>query len=148
MLRKFFMILTIITFSISCGENGGDAPLFELEEDQEEEESTEATCGGRLSAGYCWYFATYNTSCTTYCSTRGGVNAATTTYVGSGGTDFNCETIMSELGTNSSSSHSANCPAGYGCYYAPSEGTRRCAGPTTNASAAPTDGNRICACNR
>jgi hypothetical protein len=38
-------------------------------------------CGGWMNAGYCWYNAGNNTSCTTCCSTRGGVYQGTCDWV-------------------------------------------------------------------
>lgn len=105
---------------------------------------TAATCGGTLVGGYCWYRATALQSCTTYCASRGGCNAAGVTWGGANNT--NCGAIHSALGISGSSisyqSHTA-----YGCFTY--QNARWRAGSATCAAVMSSNSGyrRMCACN-
>jgi hypothetical protein len=55
-------------------------------------------CNGTLVGGGCWWFGENNQSCTTVCNGKGGYDAGTGTYAGSGGTNAQCEQVLRSMG--------------------------------------------------
>lgn len=105
------------------------------------------TCGGTTVGGYCWYYGAAGDSCDTVCSTHGGTNAATISYVGSSGTDAQCQSVLAAFGDNATF-YQDSCSTGWGCYSLTSPARRiRCADPVTTQSASNGIIRRVCACN-
>ena len=47
--------------------------------------------------GVCWRYGAQGQSCDQVCASHGGYNAATKTYVGSGGTNAHCEDVWNSM---------------------------------------------------
>lgn len=129
-------------------------------------------CGGASVGGYCWYVGGQGQSCTTVCSSRGGVNmAGTKDYAGSGGNLTRCKAVASALGRPSPvDSYDASWCGNLGCIitrittggYTSYYEVARCT-PTTTEGATPGTfsgaytawapdalsgyDTRVCACN-
>lgn len=121
-------------------------------------------CGGKSVGGYCWYVGTAGNpgqSCTAVCASHGGYNAATLSYAGSGGTNANCNAVVSAIYGAAVPSSSSTGKA-YGCtlslfrsdienefaaqsirYTTPA--TTEAAAPSSNVLLSPL--SRVCACN-
>jgi hypothetical protein len=57
------------------------------------------SCGGKVVGGYCWYAAAVGQSCTQACTSRGGVDMeGTRNYAGSGGTNAQCDAVLTAIG--------------------------------------------------
>jgi hypothetical protein len=113
-------------------------------------------CTGKLVGGACWFLGeNFGEGCDAACNSIGlTCDAATITYVGSDGTDANCQLVLDLLYGFPGSPFpltfpSAACEAGLGCYgfYVSSFNTVRCASPPTTCSAYGNPGDiRVCAC--
>ena len=107
-----------------------------------------ASCSGVSVGGYCWYASASSGDCTSTCSTHGGYNDATRDYVGSAGSDANCEAVLDALGlTLGSSVYSGSWGTGIGCGYDSDPDRWRDTSPATTAGASFTSVIRACACN-
>ena len=112
----------------------------------------DCTCAPECRAttgGYCWLLGAPGQSCDTVCASALRTYAPETeSYAGSGGSDANCQAILTEFGSTVSFESSPSCTDAVGCGLAGAfAGTQtRCASPTTT-SAAFSDGYwRACAC--
>ena len=107
-------------------------------------------CAGTLVGGYCWYLGAVGGSCDTACSSHGGYNAATRTYVGDQGTSANCATVLDALGaTGDPILTKSDCSSGVqymGCLHLGSVRIR-CTNGATSGSGSYTIDIRACACN-
>lgn len=105
---------------------------------------------GKPVGGFCWY--TGAGSCDTICAAASlTYDPATETYAGSGGTASNCTAVAAAFRLDYSIAEDVDCTAGpnpqsgIGCVQFGST-TYRCIAPPTTASAAPSAGERYCAC--
>lgn len=104
------------------------------------------SCGGVSVGGYCWYFGATDESCTTVCASRGGYNAATLSYAGSGGSNNNCRDVLDGLGIGTIGSSPSTNAFATGC--GTSNSLVRHRGTTaTTESANGAAVRRACACN-
>lgn len=107
-------------------------------------------CGsGAMVGGYSWFLGTDGASCDATCAAQGLIyDPATATYAGSGGTDANCQAVMTALG-HPGPVMATSLSIGFGCVYVVTAGmTARDTSPTS-ASASMPPGNgayRACAC--
>jgi hypothetical protein len=146
------MLITLFSMTAlySCGKSGGSAPN-PSGTDNSTTSGSGITCGtgGSLVGGTCWYYAADNTSCTATCATRGGYNAATLSYAGSGGNAANCAAVMDAIGAPASAVISQVCGLALGCMFDSFTPSRFfCSGPATNAGDAYVGGRRACSCNQ
>ncbi len=106
-------------------------------------------CAGVSIGGACWFLTAQGDDCDTTCAAAGLLyDEATRTYVGSDGTNANCETVMDALGAEGSGApvDINSCDNGYGCVT--EFGDRaRCTDPVTDSIAIASSLYRICACS-
>ncbi len=107
--------------------------------------------GGVNISDACWYLGAGGDSCATICASRGGYDAKTRDFAGSGGTNTNCQLILDALGAGAGGATIANYTGqATGCsLYSNALGMKsryRHTDPTTDAAAASGYG-RVCACN-
>ncbi len=108
-------------------------------------------CSGHLISGYCWYGSALNESCTTVCSSRGGVDLiGTRSFAGSGGSLGNCQIVGQALwGSGGAANQSSNYGTNdYGCTkLGVFNTTLRFTYAATTAGSASAMHQRACACN-
>lgn len=105
-------------------------------------------CVGAMVGGYCWLMTTTSSeSCTTRCSSHGGVHNATRYYAGSYGSSANCQAVLVALGETVSSMISE--VVDVGCYRGNTSGRLVGSIFTTYSAGANSGGasRRACACN-
>lgn len=106
---------------------------------------TTTNCTGAFLGGYCWFARGLTNSCDTACAAVSGTCnlAGTKDYAGSGGTNTNCDAVLSALGFgNAGVSALVNAD---GCQYISSTRYRGSLATTCAASGASV--NRACACD-
>lgn len=112
---------------------------------------TSKACAGVMKGSYCWYVALPNTNCNDACTTHGGGDlVGTRDYVGSAGTDANCQLVMNLLGAPGTATADSSCLIAAGCTYDTAFGynnRRRCSNMTTTLGAGNFSTTRACACN-
>lgn len=102
----------------------------------------------QTDGGFCWFIAQNAVSCDDVCAQKNRTyDAATASYAGSGGTDENCQGLMTDFGFGPVS-FSGDCPLpGLGCgYFASLEAPVRCVTPATTSDASIANFYRVCAC--
>ena len=79
-----------------------------------------AACAGAGVSNVCWYLGLFNQSCTTVCSTHGGVDPAAEAVVGVpslGGSLASCAAVLSALGVTQAPSEATRFDGiGVGCH--------------------------------
>lgn len=82
--------------------------------------SAAATCSGAAVSGVCWYLGAFNQSCSTVCSTHGGVDPAAEAVVGvpsQGGSLKSCASVLAALGVRQMPSEATRLDMnGVGCH--------------------------------
>jgi hypothetical protein len=107
-----------------------------------------AGCAGKIVGGYCWYLGASARSCEQVCASRGGANAATITYAGTGGTNAQCNSVLTALGVPGTMTGDAGtCHAALGCGLLFGVRGRCVNAPTTTAAWYFIGNQRACACN-
>jgi hypothetical protein len=106
------------------------------------------TCAPDCTAttgGFCWFLGARGENCDDTCAAAGRYyDEATASYVGSDGSDANCQAVLTALGAPGTFSE-IPCLYGYGCLYvAPND--LRCVTPATTSDAGDGDAQRACAC--
>jgi hypothetical protein len=101
-------------------------------------------CAGASVGGYCWYYGADGDPCTGTCSGHGGYNAATSTYAGSGGSNANCDSVLTALGV-ATGTVNASSVDGLGCCTMSASRYRDVVPTTEGASWG--GARRACACN-
>lgn len=103
-------------------------------------------CSGTVVGGFCWYFGAVGQSCDTVCTTRGGYNAATHSYAGSGGTIANCQSVMTALGGTGTVGN--NPGSRLGCAWMDAINVYQWTSPMgTDGATSHPSWRRACACN-
>jgi hypothetical protein len=106
-------------------------------------------CAGTLVGAQCWYLGSTNQSCDTVCGSHGGCqDGPMIDYAGNSGTNANCETVLTALGSAGSVSDSTSTTNNYerlGCNIR--SGTRyRFTAATTTCGDAYSTSQRACSC--
>jgi hypothetical protein len=103
--------------------------------------------GGAMVAGSCWKFGS---DCDSACTSIGKTcdEATTANYAGSGGTNANCDAVISALAPGAfGPATDAPCGEGVGCGVALPSSAGRCVTPATTCAAVVSVGQqRVCAC--
>jgi len=103
------------------------------------------TCSGQSQGGYCWYKGAAGQSCTTVCSSHGGVvTAGIINYAGSSGTSPNCLAVV-KLFYPATTSVLAPTSQAVGCSYTAGYQSRYTS-PATTAAASYSQAQRYCSC--
>lgn len=110
-------------------------------------ECSNAPCPGVVQDGYCWVLGASGASCTSACTSAGArtCDASATLGIGSGGSNSQCNAVLTALGAPGSSTSGYPNSTPIGCVYAGSRyrysgGTTTCAGNLASAQ-------RACACS-
>lgn len=111
-------------------------------------------CAGYLdtSNNSCWYFGTFNQSCTDVCATHGGVVNNYINDAGSSGKVTKCKQLLSATGAPGSAfNKDDDCTTegvGYGCHYNSGVSNSQiiCKSPVTTAAAKKSLVRRLCSC--
>ena len=109
---------------------------------------SENTCQGDgvPVGGTCWYLGKKGESCDTVCTPYAGVNAATTTFAGSSGSNANCQEVLDMFDTeNGAVSTSSNAR---GCQYNPANSNNRRGTTATTNSSSNSSWRRACSCSQ
>lgn len=110
-----------------------------------------ASCGsgGAGAGGLCWYLGNEDlASCTQVCASHGGYNEGTASFAGSGGTDAQCQQVLTALGVFTGTlqnTNTLNGVSGLGCGLYGQMPYRVTS--ATTAGAMSTVYRRACACN-
>lgn len=104
-------------------------------------------CSGTVIGPRCWYQTGANTSCDSYCTSRGGYDAATATVAGSTGSLAGCRMVAFAVtgATYAAAADHACSNAPIGCART-STAVRRCIGAATTGAGANASYTRFCAC--
>lgn len=113
---------------------------------------TASGCSGYSHGGYCWYYGSFNESCTAVCAGHGGYNATGTEAFGSNGGSPPCINILlPALDAGIVSNNPGQCwnGKGLGCYTYENGGTiaSHCTSVSTSETDFDGDVRRACACN-
>ena len=103
-------------------------------------------CAGARVGGFCWYLSSTGQSCTSACSSHGGVTGGTVSYSGwPSGTLSHCDAVLAALEAGSGSAGDFSNPFfGSGCSVVGSR--QRCTGKTTTQAATDVVAQRACSC--
>ena len=97
------------------------------------------------TGGFCWFLSAPGDNCDDTCTGAGRYyDEATASFVGSSGTDANCQTVLAALGA-SGTFRTTPCLDGFGCMSVGADEIR-CSTPATTSSAGVGDAQRACAC--